>query len=191
VLLVCGRGQCWSVVRMRAWLRPSIQRLPAWRGGRAHGAYGVHGSGLGASPARPTPPEAREVIETTCVDVDESGEYGICVDETVEGRRRAVFVPGALPGNILRVAITGKRKKLTQGVILEVIREHRGSVEPLCMYFGACGGMQRHVVHGSPDASHSRSSLARPPARPPRMHAPADVVRGATANKGVQAPECL
>ena len=147
---------------MRAWLRPSIQRLPAWRGGRAHGAYGVRGSGLGASPARQTPPEVREVIETTCVDVDESGEYGICVDETVEGRRRAVFVPGALPGNILRVAITGKRKKLTQGVTLEVIREHRGSVEPLCMYFGACGGMQRHVVHGSPDASHSRSSLARP-----------------------------
>lgn len=117
-----------------------------WRGARTHGTRGALGSGLGVpAPAcqttRAMPSEAREVIETTCVDVDKSGEYGICVDETVEGRRRAVFVPGALPGNVLRVAIARKKKKLTHGVTVEVIKEHRGKVEPLCMHFGECGGM--------------------------------------------------
>ena len=127
---------------MRTCIRSSLHRLPVWRGERTLGTLGTHGThGAGGVPCnKGTPPGAREIIETTCVDVDESGEYGICVDESAEGRRRAIFVAGALPGNVLRVAITGKKKKLTHGVTVEVLKEHRGKVEPLCVHFGECGG---------------------------------------------------
>ena len=96
----------------------------------------------------------REVVETTCVDVDAEGLCGICIHETEEGRRRAIFVPGALPGAVLRVAIDGggggagvpgtkshrRKRRLTYGTAVEVMKHHNGKVEPHCVHFGECGG---------------------------------------------------
>lgn len=100
----------------------------------------------------------RNIVETQCVDVDVDGLQGVCITE-IEGRRRAIFVPGALPGAILRVAIDEdadddrvasskekKRKKLMYGTIVEVLKEHDGKTEPRCEHFGTCGGCSLQEV---------------------------------------------
>ena len=97
-------------------------------------------------------------LQVECVDVDTDGLCGICIDESTT-RRRAIFVPGALPGAIVRVVIeeegvedgggSKRRKKskgLTYGRIVDVVKEHDGKVDAVCPHFGSCGGCSLQEV---------------------------------------------
>ena len=53
---------------------------------------------------------------------------------------RPVFVPGALPGDRLRVGLTGPRAGGSKGRILEMLAEGPDRVTPPCPHFGPCGG---------------------------------------------------
>lgn len=54
---------------------------------------------------------------------------------TIDGRK--VFVPFALPGEQVRVAVEGERGTL---LAVETPSSHR--IDPFCLYFGSCGGCQ-------------------------------------------------
>ncbi len=53
---------------------------------------------------------------------------------------KAVFIAGALPGERVRVRVTGRRRKLDEGLLEEVLVPSPDRVIPRCEHFGICGG---------------------------------------------------
>ncbi|MBN2215429.1 MAG: 23S rRNA (uracil(1939)-C(5))-methyltransferase RlmD [Bacteroidales bacterium] len=51
-----------------------------------------------------------------------------------------VFVPQAVPGDVVDVQIIRKRKKYMEGVVINVKKYAEKRVEPFCEHFGVCGG---------------------------------------------------
>ncbi len=54
----------------------------------------------------------------------------------------AVFVPGALPGETVKVKITRKRKNFAEASLLELLKGSSHRTTPPCPYFENCGGCQ-------------------------------------------------
>jgi len=54
--------------------------------------------------------------------------------------RFTLFVPGALPGELVRVRVHKVKKNYGYGFVLDVIEPSRMRTEPLCEVFGKCGG---------------------------------------------------
>ena len=62
-------------------------------------------------------------------------------------RGKVVFVPRALPGEVVRVRIVEDRKRWARGELLGVLDPSRDRIDPPCPYYGACGGC--HWQHAS------------------------------------------
>ena len=60
---------------------------------------------------------------------------------------RVVFVPGALPGETVRVRVGSAKRDFARAELLEVLEAHPGRVDPACPYVAAgCGGCSwQHV----------------------------------------------
>ncbi len=52
----------------------------------------------------------------------------------------ALFVQFAVPGDIVKVKVTKKKKNYMEGFILEIKKPSPDRLEPFCQYFGVCGG---------------------------------------------------
>ena len=57
-----------------------------------------------------------------------------------ESGGRPIFVPGCLPGERVRVRLTGERAGGYKAELLELLRPGPDRVEPPCPHFGPCGG---------------------------------------------------
>lgn len=57
-------------------------------------------------------------------------------------KRLAVFVDGALPGEVVEVKITDAKDKYAYGVITKTKQTSPHRITPLCPYFDQCGGCQ-------------------------------------------------
>ena len=53
---------------------------------------------------------------------------------------RPVFIPGALPGERVRLLPRRRRRQYQLGDLVEIIEPSESRVEPPCEYFGRCGG---------------------------------------------------
>lgn len=53
---------------------------------------------------------------------------------------KAVFVPGALPGESIRFARVSHHRQYDEGELLEVLEASPDRVVPACSHFGVCGG---------------------------------------------------
>lgn len=53
---------------------------------------------------------------------------------------RTVFVEGALPGELVTLRRTRKRRRHDEAVVVEVLRAAPERVIPRCRHFGTCGG---------------------------------------------------
>ena len=51
-----------------------------------------------------------------------------------------VFVPMAVPGDIVNVQVRTKRRRYMEGYVTEYIKRSPLRVEPFCTHFGVCGG---------------------------------------------------
>ena len=51
-----------------------------------------------------------------------------------------LFVPFAVPGDIVDVKITKKKKNYMEGYILRLVTPSEHRIEPFCSHFGICGG---------------------------------------------------
>jgi 23S rRNA (uracil1939-C5)-methyltransferase len=61
---------------------------------------------------------------------------------------KPVFIDGALMGETVRFKYTGKRKKVMEGVVEEVLQASPDRVEPGCEFFSICGGCSlQHLSH--------------------------------------------
>ena len=53
---------------------------------------------------------------------------------------KAVFIDGALPGEVVSFEYLSTRKKFDEGRVLEIHKASPDRVEPKCQHFGLCGG---------------------------------------------------
>ena len=61
---------------------------------------------------------------------------------------RAVFVPGAIPGETVRVEITQDKGRFCEAALVEVVEPSPDRVTPDCPHAGRCGGCQaRHMSY--------------------------------------------
>lgn len=63
---------------------------------------------------------------------------------------RPVFVPFALPGERVRVKLTGAKSAGTKGELIELLSESPERVEPVCPHFGPCGGCSLQHLAAEP-----------------------------------------
>ena len=62
----------------------------------------------------------------------------------------AIFVPFAAPDERLRVRITERKKNFARAVIDRILEPSHSRRDPLCQYFGDCGGCQlQHITYES------------------------------------------
>jgi 23S rRNA (uracil1939-C5)-methyltransferase len=59
--------------------------------------------------------------------------------------RYVLFVPGALPGEWVKVRVEGAGRKFGRALLQEVIEASPERTEPRCRHFGSCGGC--HLQH--------------------------------------------
>ena len=70
----------------------------------------------------------------TIVDIGSEGNAIAKVDDMV------LFVPGMIPGDVVDVRVTKKKKRYMEGVALEVVSPSPDRIKPPCPHFGICGG---------------------------------------------------
>lgn len=57
-----------------------------------------------------------------------------------------VFVPHAVPGDIVNIQLTKKRKSFMEGRVLEYLKLSDDRIEPFCEHFGVCGGCKWQML---------------------------------------------
>ncbi len=53
---------------------------------------------------------------------------------------RVIFVRGGIPGDVMDIQITKKRRKYMEGIPLHIYKHGDMRVKPFCKHFGICGG---------------------------------------------------
>jgi 23S rRNA (uracil1939-C5)-methyltransferase len=77
----------------------------------------------------------------------EIGRLGAQGDGVVEGPDGAIFVPFALPGERVRIAV---EPETDRGDLLDVLTPSADRIEPVCPHFGICGGCAlQHMEEGA------------------------------------------
>lgn len=61
-----------------------------------------------------------------------------------------IFIPFTAPGDTITCRITSVKKSFAEAELLSIEQAARSRVEPLCPYFGVCGGCQ--IQHLNPEA---------------------------------------
>jgi 23S rRNA (uracil1939-C5)-methyltransferase len=68
-------------------------------------------------------------------------------------RGKAVFVPGALPGELVRLQVIDDRTRWARAQLLEVVEPSPGRVVPPCPFVPECGGCD--LQHAAPDTQRA------------------------------------
>ena len=59
-----------------------------------------------------------------------------------------VFVRGGIPGDVVRMMITGRKKSFAEADVVEILTPSPARQRPQCKYFGVCGGCTwQHVAY--------------------------------------------
>lgn len=72
------------------------------------------------------------------LEVIDAGAKGKAVAKAADGR--VVFITNAVPGDVVTVQTTKKRKAFYEGTAISVSKFSDKRVEPVCQHFGTCGG---------------------------------------------------
>lgn len=73
---------------------------------------------------------------------------------------RALFVPFALPGEMVRVRLMEEKRGFARGELLEVLQPSPERIAPRCAHFGACGGCHYQHMPYEPQLNAKRLILA-------------------------------
>jgi 23S rRNA (uracil1939-C5)-methyltransferase len=65
-------------------------------------------------------------------------DKGRAVGRTAEGM--AIFVEGAVPGDVVDVQVTKKKNSVAEGYTTRIVTPSSDRVTPVCSHFGVCGG---------------------------------------------------
>lgn len=77
----------------------------------------------------------------------------------------AIFVPGSVPGDLVKVRVTQDKKRYALAEIVEILKPSENRTEPLCPYFDACGGCvlqnMKYETQKTLKTEHVRNKLTR------------------------------
>ena len=79
----------------------------------------------------------RQSLTVTIDDLDTFGQ-GVA-----RHNGKALFIPGALPGERVDVTITEDKRQYSRGKLLRRLNDSPERVSPICPHFGVCGGCQQ------------------------------------------------
>jgi 23S rRNA (uracil1939-C5)-methyltransferase len=77
------------------------------------------------------------------IEIIDAGSEGKAVAK-VDGQ--ALFVPYGVPGDIVDVQITNKKKGYMEGKIVAIIKPSPHRIDPTCQHFGVCGGCKWQIL---------------------------------------------
>lgn len=80
----------------------------------------------------------REKKEFQALEILDAGAKGVCVAKAPDGK--VVFVPNVVPGDVVDVQTTKKRKAYYEGRATHIHSYSPYRTEPVCEHFGYCGG---------------------------------------------------
>lgn len=66
--------------------------------------------------------------------------------ESEEATPRVLFVPFAVPGDIVDVMVTKRKKSFMEGRIVRLVKPSSRRLEPFCSHFGTCGGCKWQIL---------------------------------------------
>ncbi len=121
-------------------------------------------------PKRPAPPVGGERIVEAVID-----SLGARGDGVARLGADPLFVPGTLPGELVRVRVEGKRADGMFGALDELLSASSARIAPVCPHFGTCGGCAlQHAAaevygawkEGLLQEALARQGLADPPLKP-------------------------
>ncbi|WP_035336297.1 23S rRNA (uracil(1939)-C(5))-methyltransferase RlmD [Dokdonia sp. PRO95] len=78
----------------------------------------------------------RQVFEN--ISVTDAGAKGKAIGHAPDGK--VIFINNAVPGDVVNVQTTKKRKAYYEGTAIEVLTLSRKRTQPQCEHFDACGG---------------------------------------------------
>jgi len=89
------------------------------------------------------PPEVGQEVEVTLSTWAYGGE---ALGRLPDGR--AVFVPYAVPGEVVRVRLTEVKPRYARGQVVSILEASPDRVAPRCPHFGRCGGCHyQHITY--------------------------------------------
>ena len=88
--------------------------------------------------------EKGNILSVECTGMGHNGE-GVCRYDGL-----ALFVPSALPGEIVEIEVTEVKKRFAAGKVSKIIKKSEERIDPICPLFGECGGCQlQHLDYNS------------------------------------------
>ena len=57
-----------------------------------------------------------------------------------------LFVEGVIPGDVINVQVTRKRKRYCEGRVLELVTPSPDRIPAVCEHFGVCGGCKWQIL---------------------------------------------
>lgn len=72
---------------------------------------------------------------------------------------KVVFIEGALPGEVVSVAVLRRKNQWEQATLLQRKRDSALRVDPRCRYFGYCGGCAMQHLHASAQVAVKQRTL--------------------------------
>ena len=84
------------------------------------------------------------IREVSIIDIAEEGKGVGKSDELV------LFIDKAVPGDVVDVRLTKKKKNFAEGVIENILKKSVERVDPFCEHFGTCGGCKwQHMSYAA------------------------------------------
>lgn len=94
------------------------------------------------------------ISDIQVVDIAEEGKGVGKADELV------IFIDKAVPGDVVDVKLTKKKKNFAEAVIEKILQESEERAEPFCEHFGTCGGCKWQHMDYSAQLKYKQKSVA-------------------------------
>ena len=97
----------------------------------------------------------RKVFEE--VEVLRAGAKGKSIAQAPDGR--VIFLSNAVPGDVVRVQTTRKRRAYYEGVATDILRPSNDRIDPKCTHFGTCGGCKWQHMDYTAQLRHKQEEV--------------------------------
>ncbi|WP_445382422.1 23S rRNA (uracil(1939)-C(5))-methyltransferase RlmD [Robiginitalea sp. IMCC43444] len=97
----------------------------------------------------------RKIFEE--VEVLRAGAKGKSIAQAPDGR--VIFLSNAVPGDVVRVQTTRKRRAYYEGVATDILSPSKDRINPECIHFGTCGGCKWQHMAYSAQLQHKQEEV--------------------------------
>lgn len=86
----------------------------------------------------------RKKPELKGIEITSYAAEGKSIAQLEDGK--VLFVPNAIPGDVVNVRVLKNKKSWAEGKVLELVTPSKDRVEPFCEHFGVCGGCKWQML---------------------------------------------